>query len=182
MVEKWRKTLDGCGETGAVLTDLSIAFGCIDHNLLIAKLNAYGFEKQSINVIDSYLTKRKQRTKVDFVVSSWEMLFSAVPQGSVLGPLLFNIYICDMFFKTPANIDFARYADNNTPYTYSSNIKNVLDNLQGALGKMFHWFSTNNLVANSGKCHLLTTSKTPIDIHISNTEILNKERVKLLGA
>ena len=98
MVEKWRKTLDGGGETGAVLTDLSKAFDCIDHNLLIAKLNAYGFDKQSINFIYSYLTKRKQRTKVDSAVSSWEILFSGVPQSSVLGPLLFNIYICDMFF------------------------------------------------------------------------------------
>ena len=58
----------------------------------------------------------------------------------------------------------------------------MLDNLQGVLEKMFHWFSTNNLVANAGKCHLLTSSKTPVDIHISNTEILNEERVKLLVA
>ena len=181
MIEKWRKTLDGGGETVAALTDLSKAFDCTDHNLLIAKLNAYGFDKQLINFIYSYLTKPKQRTKVDSAVNSWEMLFSGVPQGSILGPLLFNIYICDMFFETPANIDFAGYADDNTPYTYSSNIKNVLDNLQGALEKMFHWFSTNNLVANAGKCHVLTSSKTPVDIHISNTEILNEERVKLFG-
>ena len=66
MIEKWRKTLDKGGETGAVLTDLSKAFDCIDHNLLIAKLDAYGFEKQSIDFLHSYLTKRKQRTKVDF--------------------------------------------------------------------------------------------------------------------
>ena len=65
MIEKWRKTLDKGGETGAVLTDLSKAFDCIDHNLLIAKLDAYGFEKQSIDFLHSYLTKRKQRTKVD---------------------------------------------------------------------------------------------------------------------
>ena len=85
------------------------------------------------------------------------------------------------FFETPANIDFAGYADDNTPYTYSSNIKNMLENQQGALEKTFHWFSTNTLVANAGKCHLLTSSKTPLDIHISNTEILNEEKVKLLG-
>ena len=75
------KTLDEGGKTGAVLTDLSNAFDCIDHNLLIAKLNIYGFEKQSINFIYSYLSKRKQRTKVDSAVSSLKMLYSGVPQG-----------------------------------------------------------------------------------------------------
>ena len=84
---------------------------------------------------------------------------------------IFNIY---RLFETPANIGFG-YADNNSPYTYSSNIENVLDNLQGTLEKMFHWFSTNDLVANAEKCYLLTSSKTPVDISIA--EILNEENV-----
>ena len=98
MVEKWHKILDGGSETGAVLTGLSKAFDCLDHNLLIAKLNAYGFDKQSINFIYSCLTKRKQRTKVDSAVSSWEMLILGVLQGSILRPHLFNIYISVTFF------------------------------------------------------------------------------------
>ena len=181
MIEKWRETLDKGGETGAVLTDLSKAFDCIDHNLLIAKLDAYGFGKQSLDFIHSYLSKRKQRTKVDSAYSPWEMLFSGVPQGSILGPLLFNIYICDMFFETPKTIDFAGYADDNTPYTYSKNLEKVLENLQGALEKLFQWFSENYLLANAEKCHLLTSSKTPQDITIFNTKIPSKENVKLLG-
>ena len=63
MIEKWRKTLDKGGETGAVLTDLSKAFDCIDHNLFIAKLDAYGFKKQSIDFLHSYLTKRVSKER-----------------------------------------------------------------------------------------------------------------------
>ena len=86
-----------------------------------------------------------------------------------------------MFFETPDNIDFAGYANDNTPYTYSSKIEDVLSNLQGASEKLFSWFSANHLVANAGKCHLLTSSNLPVDIRITNTKISNVERVKLLG-
>ena len=175
------KTLDKGGEIGVVLTDVSKAFDCSDHNLLIAKLDAYGFEKQSIDFLHSYLTKRKQRTKVDSACSSWEMLLSGVPQGSILGPLLFNIYICDMFFEMPKNIDFVGYADNNTLYTYSSNIEEVLENLQEALEQLFQWFSANHLVANAGKCHLLTSSKITKNIAISKLNVSSEQKVKLLG-
>ena len=86
-----------------------------------------------------------------------------------------------MFFETPENIDFTGYADDNTPYTYSSKIEHVLSNLQGTSEKLFSWFSANHLVANAGKCHLLTSSNLPVDIRITNTKISNVDRVKLLG-
>ena len=86
-----------------------------------------------------------------------------------------------MFFETSENINFDGYADDNTPYTYSSKIEHVLTNLQGASEKLFSWFSANQLVANGGKCHLLASSNLPVDIHITNTKISNVERVKLLG-
>ena len=83
-----------------------------------------------------------------------------------------------MFFETPTNIDFAGYTDENLHYKYSSNIENVLDTVQGALEKMF---STNQLVGNAWKCHFLISPKTPVDIHISNTKILNDVKANLLG-
>ena len=86
-----------------------------------------------------------------------------------------------MFFETPENNDFAGSADDNTAFTYSSKIEHVLTNLQGASEKLFSWFSANHLVANAGKCHLLTSSNLPVDIHTTNTKISNVERVKLFG-
>ena len=80
-----------------------------------------------------------------------------------------------MLFETQVNVDFVGYADD-----YPSNIENVLENLKGVLEKMFPWFFANHLVENAGKCRFLTSSETPVDIHISNNEILNEEKVKLL--
>ena len=84
MIETWKKCLDGVGGfAGAVLMDLSKAFDTINHELLIAKLEAYGFEESALLTIQSYLTDRWQRTKVDTSFSSWKELLCGVPQGSV---------------------------------------------------------------------------------------------------
>ena len=81
-----------------------------------------------------------------------------------------------MFSEMLKYIDFAGYADDNTPYTYSSDIEDELEHLQGELEQLFQRFSANHLVANAGKCHLLTSSKITKNIAISNTKFqVNKK-------
>ena len=115
LVEKWKKALDNRGYAGAVLMDLSKAFETLDFELLIAKLHAYGFDDKSLKLIFSYLTDRWQRTKVDNKFSSWSELLQGVPQGSILGPLLFNIYLNDLFYFI-SDTDVCNYADDTSLY------------------------------------------------------------------
>ena len=115
MLEKWRQCLDNGSVSGALLRDLSKAFDCILHDLLIAKLGAYDFDYTFL-LLQSYRSIRK------------------VPQGSILRLLLLNIHLCDMFHIN--DCDVARYDDDNIPYASSSNLEAVINKLGG---------STNNI-------------------------------------
>ena len=96
MLEKWKSTTENKKLFGALLTDLSKAFDCLSHEFLIAKLNAYGFNMSALRFVHSYLKYRMQRIKINSEYSSWEEILLGVPQGSILGPLLFNIFLCDI--------------------------------------------------------------------------------------
>ena len=125
MLEKWKSAVDNKKTFGALLTDLSKAFDGLNHGLLLAKLNAYGFSLLALRMIQSYLSNRKQRTKINSDFSSWEEILFEVPQGSILGPLLFNIFLCDLFFRMN-DVDFASYADDSTPFFVGNDIDEVI--------------------------------------------------------
>ena len=111
--EKWKKNLDKGGECGALFVDLSKAFDCLQHDLLLAKLNAYGFDYKSLKLISSFLSNRKYRTKINSSFSECKHLLIGVPQGSALGPLLSNIYMCDLFlFMSESNV--TNYTDDTS--------------------------------------------------------------------
>ena len=122
MIEKWKKIVDNGGVFGALLTDLSKPFECIGHDLTVARLEAYGFHIDTFKLIHDYLSNRKQRFKINDAYSSWKDMFYGIPQGSILGPLLFNIHLCNLFYFLE-DLDIASYADDTTIYTVSEKKK-----------------------------------------------------------
>jgi len=154
LVESWKKALDNGDYFGALLTDLSKAFDCLSHELLIAKLKAYNWDNTAVKLISDYLTNRKQKVKINGNLSEWEDILTGVPQGSILGPLLFNIYMCDLFYIIE-NQEFASYADDNTPFVTGKTLEEVKTNLEIISKKFFTWLSNNQMKGNPDKCHLL---------------------------
>ena len=186
MIEMWRKALDERKVAGAILTDLSKAFDCLSHDLLIAKLEAYGFDISALKVIYDYLKNRLQRTKVNGGYSSWREILSGIPQGSILGPLLFNIFINDMFFFLKKT-KITNYADDNSTYTVENDIMELLKTLETETCVVMDWFRVNEMKPNQGKCHLLVADINHKDyssnsfIFLENVFLENEKSVRLLG-
>ena len=180
LLEKRKRAVDKNKVFGALLTDLSKAFDCISHNLLISKLNAYGLSLSTLKLVLSYLQNRKQITKIGSSYSLWEEIVSGVPQGSILGPLSFNIFLCDLFLSIENNY-FTNYADDIPPYVIGSNPDEEVSELRDITKKLFTWFSQNEMKANLGKCHMLLSSTESLIFQISEIVIDNSQSKKLLG-
>ena len=181
MINKWNEAMDKGNFAGSLLTDLSKAFDCLNHELLIAKLEAYGFDNESLAYVYSYLSNRKQRTKINTSLSEWADITTGVPQGSILGPLLFNIYINDIFYFVN-KCDLANYADDTTPYTTDPSIDSLLQYLYEDTSILLKWFKDNHLQMNPDKCKLLISNRSKdISLILENETIECSNSVKLLG-
>ena len=159
MLGRWKKTLDKGGYICAIFMDLSKAFNnTLNHKLLISKLGVYGFDTKALYYIKSYLDNRKQRICVNSNFSSWQEIIAEVPQGSILGPHLFNIFVNDLFlFVSSSNL--SNYADDNTLFTSGYNLKEVKEVLLNDLNKVTEWFFENYMVLNAGKYHFMCLGK-----------------------
>ena len=124
MVENWKEVVHKDKSFGALLADLLRAFECLSYDLQVAKLHSYGISVASLKLLTDYLTNKKQRTKAETSCSSWKKIKYGVPEGSISGPFLFNIFISDMFLMLDHTY-FASYAGDNTPYTVNENAGEV---------------------------------------------------------
>ena len=185
LVEDWREKLDKDFVVGAIFMDLSKAFDCIPHDLIIAKLHAYGFDENALVLIYSYLKRRKQCVRINNSNSFFKDVVSGVPQGSVLGPILFNFFINDLFlFIKQATLH--NYADDNTLSYFSKTMPDLVRVLENETNVALTWLDRNEMIANPDKFHALLVRKdrentTGQNISLQDHAIKSEETVKLLG-
>ena len=183
-IEVIKSALDKGHKTGAVFMDLSKAFDCLPYALSIAKLNAYGFSMAACELITSYLNQRMQRVKISNCLSSWKILIKGVPQGYIFGPLLFNVFMIDMFLVMERCNSY-NYTDDNSIINLSSSIKMFILNLKHDCQNAIQWFTDNGMKANLSKFQLMVISSKPlepqnIELH-GGVSITSEPSVKILS-
>jgi hypothetical protein len=168
----------------AVLMDLSKAFDCLSHGIILCKLSAYGLSSKSVELLENYLSCSSQKVKIQGVLSSWSGIKKGVPRVSILGPLLFNAFINDIFYFIKQGTLY-NYADDNTLSFWHKNFDKVISVLQEESNVLIKWFRDNYMQANSGNFQAIavgtkTFKREPV-FKVENAEILCEESVKLLG-
>ena len=138
--------------------DLSKAYDCLPHDLMVAKLEAYGLAKESLRLISDYLSYRKLKTKIGSAYSDWANVIRGISQGSILGPLVFNIFINEIFLVAEKS-HICNFADDNTLVSHGSGLPVIPNNLEPGMRNLLYWFKINSLKANPGKLQFMILGK-----------------------
>ena len=185
IIENIKTKLDkqqfGCG----IFIDLEKAFDTVNHKILISKLRHYGVRGNASNWITDYLTNRKQRVKISDTYSDCATITCGVPQGSILGPLLFIIYINDMH-KSMKHSKVYHFADDTNLFHSHSNLKSLRKQANEDLALLFDWLCANKLSLNADKTEFILfhgrrAKKDRITLTINNTKIFESKKMKYLG-
>ena len=186
LTETWKHALDNKMYVGTVMADLSRAFDSMPHKLLVCKLHAYGLSIDSCKMIASYLKDRQQRVKIGEYRSEWKIVSKGFPQGSGLGPLLYNIFSNDLFYFM-AMCDLFNYADDNTMTCNGSSSEEVMYKLKNDVTIVIDWFERNLMKANPDKFTVMFLTPTravddfPEYLLVNDVSIARKNVTKLLG-
>ena len=154
LLKNWQKCLDKSGVVGTVLMDLSKAYDCLPHDLLLAKLSAYGFDESAITLIANYLSNRYQHVKIGSTFSSYLEILGGAPQGSILGLILFNVFINDFIFFIQET-EVSNFADDTTLYSCSPNFEESTLKLSNGTHLILNRFRINSMVESPTKFQIM---------------------------
>ena len=162
--------------------DLGKAFDSVCHPFLLAKLKAYGFTYDALEIMTAYLVGRRQRVKLDSVHSTWRTIKTGVPQGSLLGPLLFNVYVNDLnYFIT--NTSLRLYADDTIEYVSDVSPMVLQFVINFGLSVLSRRFRMNFLQINAAKTQGIAIGPSPYhyEFHLNDSNVHMKDTLKIRG-
>ena len=190
LVDRWIEAVNDEKMSGVVFLDLRKAFDLVNHDILLQKLSAYHFSKDSVSLIQSYLENRTQYVSIGGKKSPEGFTTQGVPQGSILGPLLFSIFINDLpLHISHTDVTYSLFADDSSIDVAASDVQSMTNVLQRSLNEVSAWCDTNCMIPHpqKTKCMLVTTRQKhqlnppPLGLSLNGTPIEQVTEYNVLG-